>query len=472
MKRTLLVCLFLATSFTQVTHAEGQDEICLSVARLYFPSSEAVNAIVDSPVPDELREIYQNRYFCDGWVQLEQSLLTTNLKYGDEDTTASALTFIESQVLRKSPSNRGVKRRAKKRAKLQLKVQKILADLRQATESEARQTLSREYAELLAEIAATMPTPYGAVAGYYLEAAEFYLSAAFLEKASGHTDDQERQLDVYNQAATEQSVSNDEELQQLNLALHHLKERIAVSRAVTDRSPDSIESAHDLMISRFNKAYEQVADVFHFGIPESICDLDEKRLRLTEGDLRDIEGDQFFPEECEDEVWEHTIRIYWYRMSVLEMLMGADVKNFRRMTNEEISAFGVASNGIKRPNIITRRLSTAEPPTEDELRWPFPVKAMDNYLAMAKFFRIEDPTQLGVFGNPLHDTAWLFWVKTQIETEASYRSQLALEGLRWVQPYEHPALWRRLAETYLDNVDLSQLGARDRTRHKYILDNL
>ena len=118
-----------ATSLHQIPRLQAQEEICLSVARFYFPSSEAIESITETPVPQEFRDVHLNRDFCDGWILLEQSLLTTNLKYGDENSTTAALNYIESHFLDDSPSDRVATRQAKKRARLQKKLQTVLHEL-------------------------------------------------------------------------------------------------------------------------------------------------------------------------------------------------------------------------------------------------------------------------------------------------------------------------------------------------------
>ena len=459
----LLVSLFVRPALAQ----QDEEIICLPVARFYTPSSDAIKEIVRLPVPEEFREIYFNREFCDAWVALERSLLTTNLQFGTEVSTATALKFIEGVILVDRPTARQMRRTAIRRAELVSARATLLRQLRVADQAE-RARLSGEYGETLSALARNSLFPYSLMAQYYTEAAEFYLSEAFMVDAERLVNLQQEQLRIFQEIAQDRETM-DEELQEEYLAYRNLEERLAVLRARLQRTPDSIEAAHDLMLDRFVKAYDEIADAYRSGNFDSICsDLYAGEFSLTDADYKDIESDPFLSDDCDHERWEFVIRTYWYRLSVLEALMRSDADNFRRLTNEEINVLGVAANGIKRPNILVRRRAEDRPATEDERRRRLPGRAFDNYVAMANVFRYEDPTQLGRFSNPLIETAQLLLVLSQFEAEAHDVFNLSVEAMRWVEPFEHPALWRNIAHAYLDSVAATEYSYDDPQQTAYV----
>lgn len=464
---SILVSLHLQPAVAQ----ESDDLICLPVARLYFPSSDAIRAIEQSPVPEEFREIYFNREFCDAWVALDQSLVTANLKFGNEASTATALGFIEGEVLVDRPSSRQMRRTATERAELVIANATLTRRLRGAEQAE-RVQLSLERGKVLSELAGNGLFPYGRVARYYAEAAEFYSSEAFLADAARLIGLQEEQLQIFQTAASNRGVE-DEDLHSEFVAYRDLKERLAVLGAVLQRTPDSIDAAHDLMLDRFIKAYAQIADAYGSGGIDSICShLYAGEFSLTDSDFRDIETDPFLFDDCDHQQWEFVIRTYWYRLSVLEALMRADTDSFRRLTDEEIYSLGVANNGIKRPNVLTRRRPEDGTATEEEQRRRLPGRAFDNYIAMANVFRSEDPTQLGRFSNPLVETAQLILLMTQFETEAHNVFNLASEAMRWVAPYEHPGLWRKIAQAYLASLAAAEYDYGNPQQTAYVRETL
>jgi len=263
------------------------------------------------------------------------------------------------------------------------------------------------------------------------------------------------------------------------ITLQNLQERIAILKAQIEPTADHIETAHNLMLGRYHRAYRKYGEAYYEGeyFPETICDIPEDQIKLSEDDKLDIAADPFFNRpnsiDCDPDDLEPVIRNYWRRMVILEALMSTNPDNFRRMTRSEISISNNQAEGFKRPNLTVRRMETDPAPKKDNL--PQTGRAFNYYRSMMKPHFWEDPEQISYFQNPIHEAAELLRIKSLYQTNPYEKIELNNWSLKLVEPYEHPGLWKKLAEQHLKNsqaLDAIDVDLHQQSYLKYTLENL
>jgi len=144
MKIFPLIIFGLASATTELSWAQESDAdiICAGGARLYQPDRSVIKSLRGTPVPESFKEAYAATGGCTSWIGLEKILVTTHLKYGDAESAAKALAFLETDILKSQRSEEDVKLNAKKRADL---LPKVAAALKLYREAENQATLRLTY---------------------------------------------------------------------------------------------------------------------------------------------------------------------------------------------------------------------------------------------------------------------------------------------------------------------------------------
>jgi len=100
-------------------------------------------------------------------------------------------------------------------------------------------------------------------------------------------------------------------------------------------------------------------------------------------------------------------------------------------------------------------------------------------LASLKPFVFEHPSQSNWIANPLHEAAEFIRLKSQYRDNSSRIIEENKWAFNWVQPYEHPGLWKKLAEDYLahvenfeDEFEAEGVSLQQISYLKYTLENL
>jgi len=118
-------------------------------------------------------------------------------------------------------------------------------------------------------------------------------------------------------------------------------------------------------------------------------------------------------------------------------------------------------------------METDPAPKKDNL--PQTGRAFNYYTSMMKPHFWEDPEQIGDFQNPIHEAAELLRIKSLHQTNPYEKIELNNWSLKLVKPYEHPGLWKKLAEQHLTNsqaLDAIDVDLHQQSYLKHTLKNL
>ncbi len=469
MKKLCLIIFCLASAATELSWSQSsndEDIICAGAVRHYIPDINAIKSLSQMPVPEDFKTAYKFPEGCLSWASLDQALVTTHLKYGTEDSLAAALTFLESEILKNKRSPEEIKQAAETRAdllpKLEAANQAYTDAAKTGEDFENLKERIRIRHELTSDLNATSPTPYAIIAPLYVEVAEFYVSPIFSNKASELLDEMTIESEIYDAVLSnlDNKALDADRARETYITLRNLQERIAIVWAQIEPTPNHIEAAHNLLLARYHRAYREYGEAYYGSdsTPESICDIPEEDIKLSLEDEKKMVADPFFnrlrKHGCDHDNLEPIIRTYWRRVVTLETLMTADPENFRRMTRAETRALNILSIGFRRPNLYVRRTETDPAPEAGNL--PRAGRAFFYYSAMMRPFLFEDTDQLDRYHNPFHELAELLNFISKFEKNSILDISSQISALKWVEPYEHPGLWKKLAVTYLESAEIAE----------------
>jgi len=214
-------------------HEAPIEQTCLTIERGWSGSTADRQHIATTPVPDSLKRIWLG-HDCEAWSLDRTSLLEWHLKFGTPDTTAAALSWVESAFLEQlDPVEKFQKHAAE--------------DLKAARKgSKAATDRTNRRAEDFAA--------YGSIAEQYMRAAEFFHSPKLLEKAKPYVDAVDIGLDLFEPANTVGLATDNRSPEwDVNLSssdinpLRELRPRFAVEQAYQTGSAEDIAAAQKLL---------------------------------------------------------------------------------------------------------------------------------------------------------------------------------------------------------------------------------
>ena len=90
-------------------------------------------------------------------------------------------------------------------------------------------------------------------------------------------------------------------------------------------------------------------------------------------------------------------------------------------------------------------------------------------------FLFEEPDQLDRYHNPFHELAELLNFKSKFDKNPNLDITSQMSALKWVEPYEQPGLWKKIAMTYLEaeeTAEYSDATPQQLSYIKHTLENL
>ena len=75
------------------------------------------------------------------------------------------------------------------------------------------------------------------------------------------------------------------------------------------------------------------------------------------------------------------------------------------------------------------------------------------YFTSLKPFLFGYTDQLNIYDNPLHEATELIRIQSQYHDDEEKIIEYYKWAFQWVRPYEHPGLWKKLAEDYLAHIE-------------------
>lgn len=314
--RCLLPLAFLLVTLPTAALAaqdEGGETICVSVAHLWWGSSEDVRAIRTIPVPASFRQIFEGGG-CSQWSLVKENLIDWHLGFGDEASVTAALAYFEASYSRAMPAPAALPRLLEAARTAAARDLAAAAALRTATPPDhagADRLLSRSRPVQRLSALTIARQNFLFLAQNYLRAADFHQSRALYAKAqlfagaalAGFVP---RPLgSVPDDAPFAEAWPN--ELRDLEMSL-------ALVQAGFTRTPADIATAQAVLDRNYDPTLSAGAERAEDGDP---CEL---------GDRPDPTGLQA---ACHDENdFRGRITDYWAAQARLDLLKAADPAHF------------------------------------------------------------------------------------------------------------------------------------------------
>lgn len=398
---------------------EGGQVICVSVAHLWWGSSEDVRRIRTIAVPDSFRRIFEGGG-CSSWSLVKEMLIDWHLAFGDEASVTAALAYLEANYTRNMPAPAALPR--------------LIAATRSAARSDRPPSHSR-LVQRQGELRLAHQN-FLFLAQNYLRAADFHQSHALYAKARIYA-----AAALAGLAAPLPGDSEDRPNE-----LRDLEMRLALVRAGFTRSPADIAAAQAVLDRNYDPTLAAGAARAEDGDP---CEL---------GDRPDPEG---LRAACNDENdFRGRLTDYWTAQARLDLLKAADPGLF------DLRTVRPAPNGSS----FVPRGEGATVPTDD---WPQPDAFGHAIRLLARQRPDMIPEQARRYDNIDDAVVLLHLLRADLfarraaatpvpdpDSQAAYRARelrdAALfdlsEALRIAGPAEQAGRFRQLATRYLEIV--------------------
>ena len=317
MKPWLLACLLMVWAPSAAAAGEKDKEegaICLAVAHHWSATLSETRNIRTVPIAPGFRAIMDGDS-CARFQLAKRSLIDWHLAFGNEASTAAALSYLEAELLRGLPGP--------------TLYTQALRDARQRAgpkqSSNDRPSAHRKRFEQLAD----KNYPYRQIAQFALAAAEEFGSLPLLVRSEAAIGALEGWLEVAgadeSSAADRSTVHDDETLTTT------LRTRAAVLRADLTRSEADIQAAEALLQSAERPYVMALGEEAYRG-GEDFCEIDEENS--TESARQACADDDFLAEQ---------VIGYWHNRAMLDLVKGvADDRSvdivLRLLERERISS--------------------------------------------------------------------------------------------------------------------------------------
>jgi hypothetical protein len=300
----------------QVVQAE---QICLTFARYWAGSTDDIRHIEQIPVPASYLDPF-NAGGCTRFQLVEESLVDWHFRFGDERTAAQALAFLEADYAKgfRDPSRfaTALSTAIRRARPLLIKDQAELNAARKANRyvEALRPIMKQDRIAALRELL-SQHEKFVFLTQQYTRAAEFYGSAAFLEKARQFHEPASAGVPlIYGRGAlADAEFMGPPDWQVADI--RDLTERLAIIKARLTGDPADVDQAQAVLDNHFDPAFRIV---LHEPVEsDEVCDL--AQTPYHEDLKRACDADANF---------ELTLTRFWTNQAHLDLLKAAEPSHY------------------------------------------------------------------------------------------------------------------------------------------------
>ncbi|HEY0085606.1 MAG TPA: hypothetical protein VGB65_06820 [Allosphingosinicella sp.] len=285
-----------AAAATGAQKDEGEEQICLTIGHRWSGTLNETRDIRAAPIAPSFRAV-MDAGGCARFQLIKETLIDWHIAFGDEQSTAAALMYLQTELLRDLPQPS--------------LYAAALQEARQAAKPNTGRSQKGARNRRRFEQLSTADYEYRRIAQTALAAAEEFGSLAFLDRAEAAIRALQGRVVVLGAADTTEAEAS-------NLAgdaarVTELRMRAAVLRADLTRSEADIKLAETLVQSAEQPLFRTAAEVA-YSAGESFCDIAEgygSKAEAVEQACRD------------DDLLEERVIGYWRNRAMLDLVMGA-----------------------------------------------------------------------------------------------------------------------------------------------------